>query len=440
MTSKNVRNRSRIVDRKWEKIFNDLNVMQTIERDGLFTISSTEINKYKEARLMTKFDFEASLPNIFHDNDLAILPTSRGEYVIGHFDAYEKLRTKDKDLLKNRKEILFPSWLETISPKNITSESAAINAAVTTGIVQDFLNEDKVIQTVNGRMSSGEFGFQINNTKTGGKYNIDVTNSQIEIDSGLESEYVLLLVEAKNTAVETFLIRQLFYPYQLWARQVNKKVIPVFMQYVNDTFNFSMFEFDDINDYNSLRLIERKNYIFGGEHTTMDDLMDIQKTTAIVKEDSSIPFPQANTFTRIVGIIETIWSARENYTTLEDLTLENDFVMRQAQYYSRAAIYLGLIRQADDYQYVLTDIGYRYVQSTRKKRNLIIAKQILEHQVFNEAFKQSVLRGKPLNSRETYEYLDSLGIQDDSLSPVTLKRRASTISAWINYLFDLIEV
>lgn len=439
MTNKQGRNRNRIVDRKWEKIFDDYKVLHTIEKEGLFTISSTQINKYKEARLMTKFDFVASLPNIFHDNDLAILPTSRGEYVIGHFDAYEKLRTKDKDLLKNRKEILFPSWLETISPKNITSESAAINAAVTTGIIQEFMNVDKMIQTVNGRMSSGEFSYQINNTKTGGKYSIDVKNSQIEIDSGLESEYLLLLVEAKNTAVETFLIRQLFYPYQLWARQVDKKVIPVFMQYVNDTFNFSMFEFDDINDYNSLRLIERKNYIFGAEHTTMKDLMDIQKTTRIINEDNSIPFPQANTFTRIVGIIETIWSSKENCTTLEDLTLENDFVMRQAQYYSRAAIYLGLIRQADDHKYVLTDIGYRYVQSTRKKKNLIVAKQILEHRVFNETFKQSVLRGKPLNSRETYEYLDSLGIQDDSLSPVTLKRRASTISAWINYLFDLIE-
>lgn len=437
--AKQGRNRSRIVDRKWEKIFDDLDVLDHIKRDGYYVISSNTINQYKEARLMTNFDHISSLPNIFHYNDLAILPTRRGEYMIAHFDAYQRLHTDDRTLLTDRKEIVFPDWIETISPKNITSESTTINAAAATGIIQDLFNEDHIIQTVSGRMSSKDFTFNISDTVRGGQYTLDVNNAQVEIDGGFETPDKLILFEAKNTTLDTFLIRQLYYPYQLWAKQTRKEVVPVFLQYVNDTFNFSVFAFDDVNDYSSIRLVKRKNYIFGGEHTTLDDLADIFRQVPIVPEDASIPFPQANTFTRVIGVVESIWNSPHGFITLEDLSLSNDFVMRQAQYYSRAAIYLGLVEQVMNNKYVLTDLGEKYIQGKRRERNLLIAGQILEHQSFHAVFGQGLRRGAPLNTEDTYNFLDSKKYYEAHLSPSTRKRRASTISSWVRYLFDLVE-
>ena len=433
------RNRSRIVDDKWEQIFVDYDILTHIQRDGFYIITARTINQYHQARLMTKFDYVSSLPNIFHYNDLAILPTKRGEYMIAHFDAYERLHTDDRALLKDRKEIVFPNWIETIAPDNITSESTSINASAATGMIQHLFNEPDIVQTVSGRMSSKEFTFHINDRVRGGHYTLDVENSQVEIDGGFETPDKLILIEAKNSSLETFLVRQLYYPYQLWAKQTRKEVVPVFLQYVNDTFNFSVFTFDDVDDYSSIRLLHRQNYIFGGERTTLSDIVDVHRRVLVVPEDTSVPFPQANTFTKVIGIVESIWNDVEGYVTLEELTLQNDFVMRQAQYYSRAAIYLELVEQTFDNRYILTALGKRYIHSKRKERNLLIAEQILKHRTFNAVFVRGLVRGTALSTRETYAYLDSQSYYQSHLSTSTRKRRASTISSWVNYLFDLIE-
>ena len=50
-------------DKAWELLFEKYNIADQIERDGKFEITATKINEYREARLMTKFDNKANLPN-----------------------------------------------------------------------------------------------------------------------------------------------------------------------------------------------------------------------------------------------------------------------------------------------------------------------------------------------------------------------------------------
>ncbi|EAE9730490.1 hypothetical protein CCZ53_14165, partial [Listeria monocytogenes] len=83
-------------DEAWERLFEKYNILEVIERDGVFIISAQQIKEYREARLMTKFDHKANLPNLFKNNDLSILPNSRGTYVIGKFNAYQQLVVDDK--------------------------------------------------------------------------------------------------------------------------------------------------------------------------------------------------------------------------------------------------------------------------------------------------------------------------------------------------------
>ena len=40
----------------WKLIFKELNILEEINANGCFVITSNQINDYREARLMTKFD------------------------------------------------------------------------------------------------------------------------------------------------------------------------------------------------------------------------------------------------------------------------------------------------------------------------------------------------------------------------------------------------
>ena len=65
----------------WIKLFEDHKIFESIQKQGSFIIDSKQINVERQARLMAKIDHSFQLPKIFADNNLSILPISRGEYV-----------------------------------------------------------------------------------------------------------------------------------------------------------------------------------------------------------------------------------------------------------------------------------------------------------------------------------------------------------------------
>lgn len=66
-------------DINWEKIFQKYDVLDHITSNGEFRILAKQIKEFREPRLMAKADNHESLPNIFKDNKLGILPISRSE-------------------------------------------------------------------------------------------------------------------------------------------------------------------------------------------------------------------------------------------------------------------------------------------------------------------------------------------------------------------------
>ncbi len=58
----------------WEMLFEKHQILGKLENSDYFLISSNDINKFREARLMTKFDHRSQLPKIFKKNKLSILP------------------------------------------------------------------------------------------------------------------------------------------------------------------------------------------------------------------------------------------------------------------------------------------------------------------------------------------------------------------------------
>ena len=143
----------------WKLLFEKYNILEEINKNGFFKITAKEINEYREARLMTKFDNSANLPDIFKDNDLAILPITSNSYMIAKFQPYMKYKkTEDEEIEK----INFPSHIQSLDYNNITSEALAINCAYITQILEHFLDEEDLFPTINGKMGSGNFEFKIN--------------------------------------------------------------------------------------------------------------------------------------------------------------------------------------------------------------------------------------------------------------------------------------
>jgi hypothetical protein len=162
--------------KNWKEIFEKHDIVRQVLSKGCISITATEINQFGEARLMTKFDHRSQLPQLFIDNKLSILPSSRGKYIIGSFETFCDFDTNSVEVAK----IEFPSFLESLDYRNITSEATAINCAFVSKILHDFTKEENIFPTVSGRMSSSSFDFNINSVQ--GLLKISVENSQIEID------------------------------------------------------------------------------------------------------------------------------------------------------------------------------------------------------------------------------------------------------------------
>ena len=208
-------------DQAWEAIFLRYQVLEAVERQGSFRISADQIREYREPRLMAKFDHRANLPQIFAQHRLAILPVSRGDYLIAPFEAYRAFEEPSAQV----RRFSLPASLESLDAGCIPSEAIALNCALAAGILGDFLGEDRLTPTVSGRMHSDSFSFQIE-TAAGGLLPVEVDRSQIEIDAALEGARSLALLEAKRDLAEDFLVRQLYYPFRARVPGVLQRDFP----------------------------------------------------------------------------------------------------------------------------------------------------------------------------------------------------------------------
>ena len=419
-------------DSSWEQLFEKHKILEKVLSKGHVSISSSEINKIREARLMTKFDHRSQLPKIFADNELSILPTSRGSYVIGNFDTFCDFDIQDIEIT----QIDFPFFLESLDYKDITSEAIAINCAFASKILHDFTGEESLMPTVSGRMSSSSFNFCINSKK--GLFNVSVDNSQIEIDGGYEGDNSLTLIEAKNYISDDFLVRQLYYPYKLWTNKISKRVRSVFLTYTNGIFHLREYIFDNIDHYNSLRLVKQQKYSIQDASINIETIQQILSSTTIVREPE-IPFPQADSFERIINLCELL--KQRGILTKEEITQNYDFDSRQTDYYSNAGKYLGLIdNKKDSGQNVcfLTTRGNQLFTLSIKDRQIEFLKLILSHAAFKETLELYFDEGEIPSKEEIVEIMKKAKLYKVD-SDSTYFRRASTIIGWINWILNQID-
>ncbi|REC50441.1 transcriptional regulator [Chryseobacterium piscium] len=421
-------------DLAWEKIFEKYQILEKVQDNGHTLISSTNINEFREARLMTKFDHKSQLPKLFSDNNLSILPTSRGGYVIGAFETFRNFNIDDVEVTR----IEFPTFLESLDYRFITSESTAINCAFVTKILHDFLEEDNLLPTVSGRMSSSAFNFKINAINN--LFNVNVGNSQIEIDGGYEGDNSLSLIEAKNYISDDFLIRQLYYPYRLWNNKISKQVKPIFLTYTNGIFHLREYAFTDVEHYNSIVLVKQKKYVVQEGNFNIEIVQEILNNVVITKEPE-IPFPQANNFERVINLCELL--KQKEFITKEEITSNYDFDARQTDYYINAGKYLGVLQIGRDpgtnqIGCFLTNKGKQIFNINIVDRQKEFVKIIVAHSAFKKTLELYFELGEMPSKNEIIDIMKSSNLYNID-SDSTYFRRASTIIGWINWIMKQIE-
>ena len=422
----------------WEKIIHDYDIMDEISRKGYYCITAKTIKKYREPRLMAKWDSNENLPAALRDRHLNILPVSRSEYLLSNVNLYEPLPefvTSEPGNIHHITEL----DLESLDCGNITSESNAINAMVATGTLDSFLGDgDRTVETFNGRMGTDAFCFEINRY-SGGSLTVHVNRAQMEIDGGFENQKNVIIIEAKNVLHPDFHIRQLYYPYRVWLQRVKKPIRLIFCQYYNMMYRLIEYRFADPKSYSSIEQVGSAYYTFQDVSVTESDIIKLWKTITPVPDapKPDIPFPQADKMDRIISLMEHMQD-NEPMTTA-DITDYMGLDVRQSNYYASAGRYLDLFEHQShgSTECTLTPQARQILSLDYKNRQLALVSRILSHQVFHEFFGRLFIdKISPARLRsEVAAYLEQRNICNHTTS----KRRASTVLGWLKWIGTLPE-
>lgn len=415
----------------WVSLFEKYDILNQLEANQLFSITSTAINQFRESRLMTKFDNTKQLPDIFSDNNIGILPTSRGSYVLGRFNIFHKFENIGDELQHHR----FSNNYESLDFNNISSESMAISCAYVSKILEDFIGEE-LVPTVSGRMGTSSFEFNLNDL---GVSKIRVDKAQIEIDGGFESENSFILIEAKNYISDDFIVRQLYYPYRKWKETLHKNVRNIYLTYSNGIFELREYAFLNVEGYNSISLLNSKKYTIFNTVINIETIQEILKNAKIGAEPNDVPFPQANSLERIFNLCELINSSE--ILSKVEITENYAFDSRQTDYYLNACKYLGLVEIGINNGLVsgwLSAKGKALFKGDINHRRVAFIELILSKNAFNETLKLYLIKASKPTSEEIVEIMKQSKLNNVE-SESTYYRRASTIVKWINWIVEQIE-
>ncbi|WP_282003630.1 type II restriction enzyme [Veillonella denticariosi] len=434
--------KARKIDVTWNNLNNKYNIVEAIDNEGYFKISADEIKEFQEPRLAVKFDHSDDRPKLFIENDLSILPITRGDYYVSRIKAYHNFESISSDITY----LKVPEYIKSLNVNSINSESKALNMAYISGILTDFLDDEKLVPTVSGRMSSEGFVFQAAVFGDGKSISpvVRVENSQIEIDAAYEGINSLTLMEAKRDLADNFLIRQLYYPFRTWQRKMGSKPVRlVFLIYSNSIFYLYEYKFNDLQYYNSLELVKHKRYCLENTQISRDNIRDVMDKLNFNKEPR-IPFPQADSFERVINICELLYI---NDMEKDSITEEYSFDTRQSSYYLDAARYLGLVQKQVDTaghrSYCLTKLGNSLFSMSYKQRQLKLVETILSFKTFYFTYKYYDEFGEIPSKKDIIQFMNRAGVVDPhsglAYSDTTNKRRASTVISWIRWIVNTIN-
>ena len=234
-------------------------------------------------------------------------------------------------------------------------------------------------------------------------------------------------------------MRQLYYPYRAWMARTAKRVVPVFLSYsnANSVFSLHVFRFSEPRLYNSIELVRQRKFRVVPSGIGHEDLVSAVEQVRVGPEPEGIPFPQADSFPRVVDLLTQLYGA-DGEMTQDQITSGYEFDRRQTQYYTNAAAYLGLTERRYDREqgvtYTLTTRGASVMSRPPQERNLALIECVLERRVFRQTLKLYLERGTRPAAEQVEEFIRRVRPE---LTEDTIGRRAQTVLRWADWIMNL---
>ncbi|PIR89602.1 MAG: hypothetical protein COU07_01755 [Candidatus Harrisonbacteria bacterium CG10_big_fil_rev_8_21_14_0_10_40_38] len=398
----------------WEQIF-DAKKFDVGEDLHFITADEIKAITHAEPRIMAKMDSSADLPPIFKKHGYFLLPVKNGKYAIVRGDGFHRLEEGTGATANHVSRIKFP--LTTAGRGS--SEMQYLDYSFNSGALENVLGKQPLYQSIRGREYSRDFRFSVNKTL------LEVSSVQLEVDSGLEGEDSIVLIEAKMDTPEDFIIRQLFYPYNHFkVISPDKTIVPVFFTYepATKTYNFWIYEIPDAANYNSISLREMKSVRIASEHEIV--IEDIKPKGIVAYKDL---IPQANDVSKVIELVFKVSEGTDNY---RDVAAYFEFDERQSSYYREAAEALGLVLPKDG-KYHLTDVGKELVQLPAEKRNLFFAGLLADFNLVKNSL--DILKEKGVLAQSDVEKVIA---RSSNLTGTTIGRRAGSMMSWLRWMAE----
>jgi len=413
------RQKGETLDNVWIRIFAFYDIVNRVKSKSYHDVTAEELKQFAEPRLLCKIDYRNKLPSPFKSNGLSILAIKNGLYRIAKTDPFFSINLTKLDKIPVLSRQL-PSFITTIDVSNISSESQALDAAVASGILAEFQGEDSVL-TVRGRRRSAKFSFRLSSGQRNIEYPVD--SVQIEVDGGYEGESTILLIEAKNTVSESMNIRQILYPQINFENKFSKKVLSAVLFYDRKSriFNFIPLIFNGVSispDY--LGACRYRLKTAAKKAVTKSKISFIPKDKTLT--DSSVPFPQANDFSKVLHALEKL--VAEHPISKDELLSDLDVpvVGRQYNYYTDVLKWMKLIK--GDNSSLTPTILAEKINELPEEAKLAA----LERIIFSDPLAREMLTKKPSDFSKNL-------LEQNRISGTTPARRQSTIKRWKRY-FD----
>jgi hypothetical protein len=406
----------------WRILFDALELAPRLADGVCVRLAADDIKRIsgREPRLMTKFDTRESRPALL--SDVTILPESNGSYVLLPGDGYADLTLEP--VLRRFTLPEGASSLKTLPWKRgPVSESQAIDMAIASGLLHDFLGDPEARLTIRGRLRAPAFDFSFPGRSA--PVDVHVAGVQIEVDAGLEGEQVSL-VEAKLGSRTNFLVRQLYYPFRMWRTLVpDKPVVPVFVTWSNRRFELRRFAFTPESAYGGLMAVDAASYALEDDAVpTLAAVLDRAKPAPLPEA----PFPQADEVRKVIDVVDAV-AAGVNLRT--EIAERFDFDERQADYYGNAAAFLGLVTRAR-LGFELSELGRRFSNADLAERQWMLLETLAGLPVFREALAYCLAHGTAPELEQLTEWVSS----STELGGATPRRRAFTALSWTRWALD----
>lgn len=142
--------------------------------------------------------------------------------------------------------------------------------------------------------------------------------------------------------------------------------------------------------------------------------------------NNSIPFPQANDINKVIALVQAGDEIIENKEKAKEVI--NVGTPRQVSYYLSALQYLKYLGQNKK----LTERALK-LQNSKSELVSDIYNQLLEDKLFGKAYHDFKVTGKVNMDKVTSD----LKKENQRLSESTLRRRASTIRSWVEWMYGI---